>query len=860
MHKKIIFYVAGISICVMLFLLIITNSFHNIDLIITDVYFKIRKNQPISEKIIVIEIDEYSLKKFGAWPWSREVMAYFLSALSKYHPDLVFLDVFFSEKYPIIDQFLINALDQSKNVCLPVIFPHPPSYKKKLDHKSLTNIYTDKILSLHDEIYEKAFFKGHGHTLPADDGIIRSVPLFIQYEDSFIPQFTLEAICHYLHLNMKKAYKDRQNIIIPHQNKKNSKLIIPVNSYGEFFINWAGKWNNTFERISMSELLSIHEEIKEGKKNKDTLNKQLKNKICFIGLTAVGLFDIKPTSIDKNYPMLGVHVNLVNNILTNNMLVRFSRWTQIIIIFLYALLSMLLLIKFKHYCYFLYYILFLILWIPITFLSFSKLNIVLPIAAPVIASISSLVIYLIFNYIQSAYESKKLMLQAITDELTHLYTHRYFKYKLQTIFKKAQKTKFFHALLMIDIDNFKNINDTFGHENGNIVLANVANSLMNKGHEPDMINCRYGGEEFCVILTNITKQDSIKYGEELVHEINSYTHHFTDQVLKISVSVGGIHSSDQFSKKPVDFVKASDSAMYEAKKTGKNKFVYFEPCFYFSNKSLSSKLDFKTNGNNIKSTPSMLEFVSEDLQSRNKELESIINKMQNMQDIILKYEKETATRMITAFVSHELNKPMQNIINCMGRIKSKTKHMNEVQEYVVIVSKEIVRITSLSHQMLNFHKPINQIKKLNNINDILNKIIKMTQDRFASKKINLEIDLFSDLRKTYCSEDELTQVFLNIIFNAVDAIHHDGIILIKTIQDENNIIITIKDNGKGMTKEVQEKIFQPFFSTKVKKGGTGLGLAISLKIIKRHNGVLTLNSEKDKGTTFVITLPIIDLK
>jgi signal transduction histidine kinase len=99
---------------------------------------------------------------------------------------------------------------------------------------------------------------------------------------------------------------------------------------------------------------------------------------------------------------------------------------------------------------------------------------------------------------------------------------------------------------------------------------------------------------------------------------------------------------------------------------------------------------------------------------------------------------------------------------------------------------------------------------------------------------------------------------MNIISNAADAIEgNDGEINVATKKENNQIIVSIKDNGKGMTDEVKKKIFDPFFTTKDVGSGTGLGLSIAYGIMEKHNAKIDVNSELGKGTEFLIIVPIV---
>ncbi|MBI4948708.1 MAG: PAS domain S-box protein [Deltaproteobacteria bacterium] len=117
---------------------------------------------------------------------------------------------------------------------------------------------------------------------------------------------------------------------------------------------------------------------------------------------------------------------------------------------------------------------------------------------------------------------------------------------------------------------------------------------------------------------------------------------------------------------------------------------------------------------------------------------------------------------------------------------------------------------------------------------------------------------FSEVPKVHCRPWRLTQVFLNIILNAAQAMEARGSIWVKTEESAGKVRVTIRDNGPGMAEEVKSKVFDPFFTTKPPGSGTGLGLAIALGIISEHKGTIELESAPGMGTTFYITLPLRD--
>jgi signal transduction histidine kinase len=167
------------------------------------------------------------------------------------------------------------------------------------------------------------------------------------------------------------------------------------------------------------------------------------------------------------------------------------------------------------------------------------------------------------------------------------------------------------------------------------------------------------------------------------------------------------------------------------------------------------------------------------------------------------------------------------------------------------------RTTEIVKGLRNFSRLDEADQKQASLNEGLEATILLMQSALKKKNIQLTKEL-GDIPEINCYAGQLNQVFMNILTNAAQAVSEKGTIKIKTFLDKetNNIKIEIADSGQGMSEEVKNKIFQPFFTTKAVGEGTGLGLSISYGIIKKHNGSIVVESEIGKGSTFIISLPI----
>jgi signal transduction histidine kinase len=115
---------------------------------------------------------------------------------------------------------------------------------------------------------------------------------------------------------------------------------------------------------------------------------------------------------------------------------------------------------------------------------------------------------------------------------------------------------------------------------------------------------------------------------------------------------------------------------------------------------------------------------------------------------------------------------------------------------------------------------------------------------------------YDELPKFDCYEDEMNQVWTNLIHNAIQAMDYKGILSISAKNNVDSITICFTDNGSGIEKDIQDKIFEPFFTTKKQGEGSGMGLDIVKRIIEKHDGKITFKSELGKGTEFIISLPV----
>ena len=225
----------------------------------------------------------------------------------------------------------------------------------------------------------------------------------------------------------------------------------------------------------------------------------------------------------------------------------------------------------------------------------------------------------------------------------------------------------------------------------------------------------------------------------------------------------------------------------------------------------------------------------------------------NLHKSIKKIENDKQIKTSLFKITHEIKNP---IAVCKGYLDMYDENkINEFKKYMPVLKEEINRTLILLEDFLTMNRlKIN--KDILDINLLLEEVIKSMELLFIKNKIKIEKDILDDEIFINGDYNRLTQVFINILKNSIEALENKKTKVIKlwSKRDKKNIIIYIKDSGKGIKKETLNKIKEPFYTTKIK--GTGLGVSLSNEIINMHKGTLKYESEEEKYTLVTITLPL----
>lgn len=241
----------------------------------------------------------------------------------------------------------------------------------------------------------------------------------------------------------------------------------------------------------------------------------------------------------------------------------------------------------------------------------------------------------------------------------------------------------------------------------------------------------------------------------------------------------------------------------------------------------------------------------------------------NLEELTLSYQNQIqlekqlqhATKMqaigtLSASIAHEFNNPLAGITNIIHGIKRRAQYDDKDGELLNMAIEECSRIKGLIKTLQDFNRPSSDKFAPMDIHKTLESLLLLCNQRYDSKGIALKKRYANFLPQIIAVADQIKQVLLNLINNAIEACNENGEIKIETEVKETTVRISVVDNGKGIELHNRDKIFDPFFTTKSEVKGTGLGLSVSYGIVKRHGGEIQVESKPGEGSTFTLVLPI----
>jgi diguanylate cyclase (GGDEF)-like protein len=495
--------------------------------------------EKITDKAVLISIDDKSIKESGIrWPWPRSVAARVLGEIVSHKPQLVCVDLLFVGKSSdeAEDAALAEVFRQNGNILIPAYFGADGRY-----------------ITPEENIGESAKEFGFVNKPRDADGCARRmIPIMFSRNWKVIDySLAVKVAARFLG-------KSPQETVRP----------VPLLEDDTAYIRFFGQ-KKDFTTIPAWKVL-------KGIADLDVL----KDKIVFYGVTSELLHDSYPTPFGT---MSGVILTL-NETLTyasGKFFHQSGAFFNFTVMFLFCSIAVFSFLRLSvipgiilNICG-ISSIFALSLFLILRNIIFNPFGVIFLVVS------SSLVLYSL-KYVKLTVENIILRREAVTDGLTGLYVYRYFELRLKREFKKTVKEGKKLALTLYDIDHFKNINDTYGHEFGNTVLRIFAKILRENTRKRN-VTARYGGEEFCVLLPEMDAEDVLKYAERIRQCFKETVFRASaGKEVKITLSAGVVTMGDRFHgkksphfKNHTNFIKAADKALYASKNSGRDKVTVF---------------------------------------------------------------------------------------------------------------------------------------------------------------------------------------------------------------------------------------------------------------------------------------------
>ncbi len=510
---------------------------------------KAKRPPPELDQIVLVALDDESYTKVNErWPWDRAVYAELVEKLSRQNPRLILLDVAFGgEQNPESDTRLAAALEKAGNVFIAYYLGdngRPVYPLGRFRKASLGSGYVNKPLDA--------------------DFSIRQAQLLRWTVDGELLDMALELKAA-SHLFSATPVPSREKQIIQFQKKEGSPppplrgtaVPIPVRRDGTVFLNYQAS-REDFTTVPAWKVLA--EEVPEG---------TFKDKIALFGITNRLMHDIHHSPLGS-LPGVVIFANLLLMILSGAYVFEAPLWVDLFVLSFLGMATAYAtyrLTPWRGFLFFFYAVLFLL---GVTFFLYLK-NIHWDFAGTLFAMVFCYLGITFYKYFCVVLENAALKEEAITDGLTQLYTYRYFELRLRNEFERASRYHVPLSLVFVDVDHFKRINDTYGHEEGNIVLRAIAELLRKHSRRVDLV-ARYGGEEFCVILPQTELEGAEHYAEFLRKAVEESPISLRGgETIRVTISLG-VSSYPRF---PVtsseELVKLTDLGVYQAKQTGRNQ-------------------------------------------------------------------------------------------------------------------------------------------------------------------------------------------------------------------------------------------------------------------------------------------------
>jgi diguanylate cyclase (GGDEF)-like protein len=501
----------------------------------------------------LITVDDESIEKLKMkWPFPRHIYANLIKKIEAAHPRLIGLDLIFSGKdNPLDDLMLEEALKESGKVVLA----------------SYINSKRDYVTSL-SEISAAAVGSGVVNKIVDADHIVRRSSLFYRDQKGMMVAWSWEIklLFNLLKLNPSLYFLKPKGIAFTFLDGKKGNLFVPYDQEPNFRINYRYQLKN-ISQIPLWEALELPD-----------LSAHCSGKIVLVGATSKVLHDYYETPLGMMAGIV-VNINALGNMLKNDFLRAVPDWINVlwcgVFVFLAFCLSfgcgvvrgLMVMAGASVLCSGIFLFLF--------FANYRG-DFLMPLLIGWAVFLSTS----LYRYFRTTGENAELQTKSVTDPLTGLFNRRVLEKTIEEELDRLAKIKNVQvsdvtqklSILMIDIDDFKKINDMYGHQFGDEVLKNVSFTLRENSRKDDVVT-RFGGEEFCMVLRYTGPEEATSIANKIRSQIEARKYNFVNRISNFTVSIGvaSIDAGHIIGFKGL--IYAADKALYEAKAAGKNRVV-----------------------------------------------------------------------------------------------------------------------------------------------------------------------------------------------------------------------------------------------------------------------------------------------
>jgi signal transduction histidine kinase len=222
---------------------------------------------------------------------------------------------------------------------------------------------------------------------------------------------------------------------------------------------------------------------------------------------------------------------------------------------------------------------------------------------------------------------------------------------------------------------------------------------------------------------------------------------------------------------------------------------------------------------------------------------------------LLLTEKMVAIGKLTSWVAHEINNPLGGLLNCIYHFKKGDLPPERRKEYLQLMEEGVKRIQKTVTNLLEYARTPHLERTKTDLHVIIEKSLSLLEHLMQKKQIEVVKEISDQLPPVEVDRNQMSQVFVNIFLNSIQAMEDGGTLKIGTAALDGRLVVTVSDTGKGIPAKILPKVFDPFVTTQGEGRGTGLGLWITQGIIERHGGSIQLSSQEGQGTTVEIRLP-----